>query len=156
MGIRPTNDPYGGINPLIDKLIGNAFDIVKYVAANLKVIRYVAENMQIIHDAANGITPTDPVNPGPTPGASNTIFQTISLNNQNSISVPMPAELTNPLALFGMSAVAFNSSGVHMPSTANYTISISYGNVVVRTHSSDFHNATFQIAFHLNPEAEIM
>ena len=55
MGIRPTNDPYGGVNPLIDKMIGNAYDIVKYVAANLKTIRYVAENMETVFQAAQNM-----------------------------------------------------------------------------------------------------
>lgn len=52
--MRPINDPYGGVNPLIDKMIGNAYSIVKYVALNLKEICYLAENMQLIHDVAHG------------------------------------------------------------------------------------------------------
>lgn len=47
-------NPYGGVSPLIDKMIGNAYDIVKYVAKYLKEIRYVAENMQYVYTAANG------------------------------------------------------------------------------------------------------
>ncbi len=51
--MRPVTDPYGGINPIIDKMIGNAYDIVKYVAKYLREIRYVAENMGTIFAAAN-------------------------------------------------------------------------------------------------------
>jgi hypothetical protein len=47
-------NPYGGVNPLIDKMIGNAYDIVKYVARYLKEIRYVAENMATVYAAVNG------------------------------------------------------------------------------------------------------
>lgn len=47
-------NPHGGVNPLIDKMIGNAYDIVKYVAKYLREIRYVAENMQYVYAAANG------------------------------------------------------------------------------------------------------
>lgn len=53
MGHRPVHDPYGGVNPLIDKMIGNAYDIVKYVARYLKEIRYLAENMELVHTVAN-------------------------------------------------------------------------------------------------------
>lgn len=53
MSMRPTFDPYGGVNPIIDKMIGNAFDIVKYVARYLKEIRYVAENMELVHEAVS-------------------------------------------------------------------------------------------------------
>ena len=52
--MRTVNNPYGGVNPLIDKMIGNAYDIVKYVARYLKEIRYVAENMENVYIAANG------------------------------------------------------------------------------------------------------
>lgn len=53
MAHRPVHDPYGGVNPLIDKMIGNAFDIVKYVARYLKEVRYVAENMETVYNAVN-------------------------------------------------------------------------------------------------------
>lgn len=52
--MRTPHNPYGGVNPLIDKMIGNAYDVVKYVASHLKAIRYVAENMETIHDAVHG------------------------------------------------------------------------------------------------------
>lgn len=52
--MRTPFNPYGGANPLIDKMIGNAYDIVKYVAKYLKEIRYVAENMEYVYVAANG------------------------------------------------------------------------------------------------------
>lgn len=52
--MRTPHNPYGGVNPLIDKMIGNAYDVVKYVASHLKAIRYVAENMGQIYDAVHG------------------------------------------------------------------------------------------------------
>lgn len=52
--MRNSTDLLGGINPAIDKLIGNAFEIVKYVAEHLKEIRYVAQNMEDIHAVATG------------------------------------------------------------------------------------------------------
>ena len=52
--MRPVHDPYGGVNPLIDKMIGNAYDVVKYVARYLKEIRYIAENMGTVYSAVHG------------------------------------------------------------------------------------------------------
>lgn len=38
-----------GTNPLVDSLIGNAYEVVKYVAYYVKEIRYVALNMATIY-----------------------------------------------------------------------------------------------------------
>jgi len=42
--------PYGGARfaPMVDRLIGNAFPTVKFVADNMDYIRYVADNMLAI------------------------------------------------------------------------------------------------------------
>lgn len=45
MPIRNVNDPYGGNAPLVDKMIGTAYDVVKYVARHVKSIEKVACNM---------------------------------------------------------------------------------------------------------------
>lgn len=42
----------GQNTPLVDKLIGNAYDVVLYVARYLEVIRYVAANMENIYEVA--------------------------------------------------------------------------------------------------------
>lgn len=43
MNMRSPCDPYGGLNPLVDKLIGpKAYDIVRYVAINMPLIAKVA------------------------------------------------------------------------------------------------------------------
>jgi hypothetical protein len=49
---RPAQDPYGGLSPYIDKLIGNSYETVKYVARYLKEIRYVAYNMSHIYNVS--------------------------------------------------------------------------------------------------------
>lgn len=48
MGMRPVNDPLGGSTMLVDKMIGNAFDVVKEVQTNLAAINYLVANMQAI------------------------------------------------------------------------------------------------------------
>jgi hypothetical protein len=42
--------PYGGAQfaPLVDKLVGNAFPIVKHVCDNMRHVRYVSANMEAI------------------------------------------------------------------------------------------------------------
>lgn len=46
MGMRTANDP--NCTPLIDKMIGNAFTIVKEVSLHLEEIKYLVDNMQAI------------------------------------------------------------------------------------------------------------
>lgn len=48
-------NPEAGTNPLVDKLIGNAYDVVKYVAHYVKEIRYVALNMADVHRVSQGM-----------------------------------------------------------------------------------------------------
>lgn len=48
MSIRATLDPYGGSTPMIDKLIGSAYPVVKSVADRLDEIHYLVANMEHI------------------------------------------------------------------------------------------------------------
>ena len=62
MGMRTVNDkgsgnicdPYDGRQhaTLIDKMIGNAYEVVKYVARHLNEIKYVALNMALVNTVA--------------------------------------------------------------------------------------------------------
>ncbi len=61
MGMRTVFDPYGGPTPMIDKLIGSAFPLVKAVAENLDQINYVTANMASIVQAAVSLTSLPPV-----------------------------------------------------------------------------------------------
>jgi hypothetical protein len=49
MGYRPVNDPYGGVEPIADKLIGNAYDTVRTVATNIAVVKHVSANLGIVN-----------------------------------------------------------------------------------------------------------
>lgn len=50
MGYRPTNDPFNGVEPIADKLIGNAYDTVRTVATNIAVVKHVSANLAILHN----------------------------------------------------------------------------------------------------------
>lgn len=55
MSMRTVNDTCGGNHTtLVDKMVGTAYDVVRYVASNLDKIIYVSENMEAIHTAATG------------------------------------------------------------------------------------------------------
>jgi len=53
--VGPLN-PYSGraFAPLVDKMIGNAFPIVKHVADNMDYIRYLSENLEALVTYAQG------------------------------------------------------------------------------------------------------
>jgi len=107
-------NPYGGVNPLIDKVIGNAYEIVKYVARYLREIRYVAENMQYVFAAANG-----------------NAHRAKATANSASLSIPLPA--TVDLALLQAVTVMANVGGgtYYFPGKDTFNFGISGGNVVI-------------------------
>lgn len=47
--MRNPLDALAGTNPLVDSLIGNAYEVVKYIAYYVKEIRYVAFNMEHVY-----------------------------------------------------------------------------------------------------------
>jgi hypothetical protein len=61
MAIRNTQDPYGGRTGLVDKLIGNAFDVVHLVARHINEITYLVNNMEAIIIVAKNLPDTSSV-----------------------------------------------------------------------------------------------
>ncbi len=55
MGHRNPHDPFGGADTFVDKMIGNAYEVVKFVARHVKEIRYVAFNMEHIYRVSQNI-----------------------------------------------------------------------------------------------------
>lgn len=55
MGMRPTHDPFGGHGPLVDKLIGNAYDIVKHVAMNMAYVKHVSFHLEHVFTVSKNI-----------------------------------------------------------------------------------------------------
>lgn len=55
MGHRNSHDPFGGADTFVDKMIGNAYEVVKFVARYVKEIRYVAFNMEHIYRVSQNI-----------------------------------------------------------------------------------------------------
>lgn len=55
MGHRNPHDPFGGADTFVEKMIGNAYEVVKFVARYVKEIRYVAFNMEHIYRVSQNI-----------------------------------------------------------------------------------------------------
>ena len=58
---RATASPYAGSAPMVDKLIGNAYDTVKTVADKLSLLQYLADNMEALVLIANDLSTTSTV-----------------------------------------------------------------------------------------------
>lgn len=136
--MRNEMNPYGGVNPLIDKIIGNSYDIVKYVARYLKEIRYVAENMATVYNAAHGGRTVVEV---PSTGAS-------------PISVPLPAGV-NTMNLQSIDVIATDGNMLYFasPDTFNFGVNALAGTLVISYNSSDpiFVNADWRVTFVFTP-----
>lgn len=56
--MRAFNDPMGGTDLIIDKMIGNAYDTVALVAKNIALIQFLGENMDELTLIAKGLKTT--------------------------------------------------------------------------------------------------
>lgn len=54
--MRSSFDPFGSCSMLIDKMIGNAYEIVEYVAKNMVHVRRASFYMKNIYDASQRLT----------------------------------------------------------------------------------------------------
>jgi len=61
MGSRNQMDPYGGSTSLVDKVIGNAYNVVLAVYRNLAEIKYVVSHMESIVTLAKNLPDTSNV-----------------------------------------------------------------------------------------------
>ena len=111
--MRNSMNPYGGVNPLIDKMIGNAYDIVKYVAKYLREIRYVAENMEYVYTAANG---------------NRTILTQLADGSGDPIIIALPDGLTVG-QIESINVTALYDNVITMPAPDTFEFNVSGGNI---------------------------
>lgn len=135
--MQPVHSPVGGAGPLIDKMIGNAYDIVKYVAKYLKEIRYVAENMEKIWEVAQQASLLEAVADNMTAIQQAAALQskqiTVSLTpaglDYANIALPYGYDLSN---LRMVSVVARNSvQQLYLPAPDRYTVSVTAGGIYI-------------------------
>lgn len=55
MAMRTVFDPFGSPTLLVDKMIGNEYDIVKFVAENMEFIRHVQANLEALVELSNNL-----------------------------------------------------------------------------------------------------
>lgn len=131
--MRTPFNPYGGVNPLIDKMIGNAYDIVKYVARYLKEIRYVAENMEHVYDAVHGYRHhVEAWSQG---------YTTLTFQMPNSVSIE---------SVTSIESVAINGGSVYLPGPDTYNLGVDYGTIVISINPnapSNLRYALFRVTF---------
>lgn len=131
--MRQVHDPYGGVNPLIDKMIGNAYDIVKYVARYLKEIRYVAENMEHVYNAAHN---------------KKVVVEEQAYGNNLYIPLPSGVSMDN---LENIEVIALDGSQVFFPASNTFNYGVNYDEVVISI-SSNLTSATFRCTFRYSTE----
>lgn len=129
MGMRNEMSPYGGVNPLIDKMIGNAYDIVKYVARYLKEIRYVAENMEHIYIAANG---------------NKVKFSAVG-NGTDTLIIPLPSEVDTTSIEEISVAVVITSGDVYTAGSDKVYYYITNGTIEFAINDAALYNGTFNV-----------
>jgi len=61
MGMRNSQDPYGSHASLVDRVIGNAYEVVKAVYLRLGEIGYIASNMEAVVITAKNLPDTSTV-----------------------------------------------------------------------------------------------
>lgn len=99
---------------LVDKLIGNAYDIVKYVASYLDVIRYVASNMEDIYEVAVNLK------------RSGLVLGQTGLANQ-TVSVAIPEGVTQDMILSSSVMLADATGSLFGSDSGYFTASIQAG-----------------------------
>lgn len=117
MGIRTSTDPYGGKEPLVDKLIGNAYQVVRLVAENLGFIRYVAHNMEAVQKVAEDLS------------ATTTLFAPAPTVANNAVLVPYPVGVTQSRVL--SSSVMILGTDGHLYGAEIFVSSLSRAGLVV-------------------------
>lgn len=121
--MRNVNDPYEcrTHNTLVDKLIGNAFDVVRYVAMNMKEILYVAVNMENIYIVATNVR-------------DNTVVVGIMPDTIAPVLLPYPTGVVYE-NLLNYQAIVFGPDGIVLPDPARYRVTL--GSTGITLHTID-------------------
>lgn len=120
--MRTEQDSCGGLVPVTDKLIGNAFDVVKYVSCFIKEIRYVAYNMEHIFNVSQDLR-------------SNIRLKT-SINALGGVfEIPLPDGVSGGAVLASNVIVTTPDNEVYGPSENTFTWVITGGNLRVTVSS---------------------
>lgn len=116
-------DPYGdypnGHASLVDKMIGNAYEVVRYVARHLDMIRYVGTNMEMVHEVASNLKTNGLV-----------LGSVLGLNE--TASVPLPEGVTQEMVLSSSVMLVDLDGSLYGADSGYFTASIQTG--ALRVH----------------------
>lgn len=102
--MNPLN-PRTGTNPLIDSLIGNAYEVVKYVAYYVKEIRYVAHNMEHVFRVSEKLY-------------QNVLQVETILTLDSEITIALPEGVTTEMVIGNSVLVKATDGSIHGPGDA--------------------------------------
>lgn len=124
MGIRTAQDPYGGRTGLVDKLIGNAFDVVHLVARHINEIKYLVSNMEAIIIIANNLPDTS------------TKTTTGRVGNRGAtVVVPMPTGVTMANIVSSTVLVLDSENNAYQINNGDFSFMVRDGNLHLTLYS---------------------
>lgn len=114
MGMRPVNDPFGSPMPLVDKMIGNEYDIVKFVAENMEFIRHVQANLEALVELSNNLK------------TSGLLLGSTGLPTETT-SIPLPTGVLQEHVLASSVLVVGKDGGLYGPDSGYFEVRIQGG-----------------------------
>jgi len=106
MSFRPSADPLGGNVPLVDKMIGTAYDTVLLVSRNLQMLAYLATHMDTLFKVATDIK------------SNTTVFGVAGAPGQTT-SIAMPTQVNPDLITSSMVMLDDGEGGLY-PADSGY------------------------------------
>lgn len=128
MNMRATLDPYNKFGDpqhtaLIDKMFGNAYDTVRYVAQNVHMLKYVAHNMEAIDKVARGML-------------TNRLVLAVAGEAGSVVQVPLPIDIP-AMAVVASSVMLVTATGdMYSPDSGFFTTTIVAGKLLVNLKSN--------------------
>lgn len=119
MNMRAPLNPYNSFGDpqhtaLIDKMFGNAYDTVRYVACNLKMLTYVAHNMEAINKVAQGML-------------TNRLVMGTSGQAGSTVQIPLPADVPATAVVSSSVLIATQTGDLYGPDSGFFTATIMAG-----------------------------
>lgn len=99
MGMRSAHDPYGSPAVLVDHMLGNSYEVVRYVAKNIEFVKHVSGHMVQIYRVDASLTAIEAVSENLTEieailaNIDNMLLMADSITNVNSVADNMTAVL---------------------------------------------------------------
>ena len=110
-------NPKAGNNSVVDALIGNAYEVVKYVAYYVKEIRYVAFNMEHVYRVSQNMY--------------SNVLKTLDITAKTTYTIDLPEGVTAPM-IIGTSVHILTADGeIYGASEQNFSWVITGGQLSV-------------------------